>query len=44
MYDKLIPKVTNLDTSGFVLPTKYDTDKSEFEKRNFVIPVGLLRN
>ena len=33
MYDKLIPKVTNLDTSGFVLPTKYDTDKSEFEKK-----------
>ena len=33
MYDKLIAKVNNVDTSGFVLKTKYDTDKSELEKK-----------
>ena len=30
MYDKLVAKVSNIDTSGFVLKTKYDTDKSNF--------------
>ena len=34
MYDKLVTKVNNIDTSGFVLKTKYDTDKSELEKKN----------
>ena len=29
VYDKLVAKVDNIDTSGFVLKTKYDTDKSE---------------
>ena len=29
VYDKLIAKVNNIDTSGFVLKTKYDTNKSE---------------
>ena len=33
MYDKLIAKVNNVDTSGFVLKTKYDTDKSDLEKK-----------
>ena len=28
MYDELVAKVNNIDTSGFVLKTKYDTDKS----------------
>ena len=28
-YDKLVKKVNNIDTSGFVLKTKYDTNKSE---------------
>ena len=28
-YDKLVSKVNSIDTSGFVLKTKYDTDKSE---------------
>ena len=32
MYDKLVAKV-NFDTSGFVLKTKYDTDKSDFENK-----------
>ena len=29
MYDKLAAKVNNIDTSGFVLKTKYQTDKTE---------------
>ena len=32
-YDKLVPKVNNIDTSGFVLKTKYDIDKSELENK-----------
>ena len=34
VYDKLVEKVNNIDTSGFVLKTKYGTDKSEREKKN----------
>ena len=30
-YNKLVAKVNNIDTSGFVLKTKYDTDKSELK-------------
>ena len=33
MYDKLVEKVSNIDTSGFVLKTKYQTDKPELEKK-----------
>ena len=33
MYDKLVAKVNNINTSGFVLKTKYDTDKSDLEKK-----------
>ena len=33
MYDKLVVKVNNIDTDGFVLKTKYDTDKSDLEKK-----------
>ena len=33
MYDKLVTKVDNIDTSGFVLKTKYDTDKLELENK-----------
>ena len=38
VYDKLVAKVNaiplnNIDTSDFVLKTKYDTDKSELENR-----------
>ena len=32
-YCKLVTEVNNVDTSGFVLKTKYDTDKSELEKK-----------
>ena len=41
MYDKLVAKVNNIDTSGFVLKTKYQTDKSDLEQK-FLIPVVLL--
>ena len=33
VYDKLVAKVNNIDTSGFILKTKYGTDKSDLEKR-----------
>ena len=33
VYDKLIAKVNNIDSSGFVLKTKYDTDKSDLETK-----------
>ena len=33
MYDKLVTKVNNIDTTGFVLKTKYDSDKSDLEKK-----------
>ena len=41
VYDKLVNKVNNTDTSGFVLKTKYNAYKSELEKK---IPVtsGLV--
>ena len=35
VYDKLFAKVNSFDTSAFVLKTKYDTDKSELEKKNY---------
>ena len=36
VYDKLVAKVKNIDTSDFVLKTKYQTDKAKLEKK---IPV-----
>ena len=33
MYDKLVAKVNNIDTSDFVLKTNYNADKTELEKR-----------
>ena len=33
VYDKLVAKVNNIDTSGFVLKTKYQTDKTELENK-----------
>ena len=33
MHDKLVVKVNNIDTSTFVLKTKYQTDKTELEKK-----------
>ena len=31
VHDKLVAKVNNIDTNDFVLKTKYNTDKTEFE-------------
>ena len=33
VYEKLVAKVNNIDITGFVLKTKYDTDKSDLEKK-----------
>ena len=33
VYDKLAAKVNNIDTSDFVLKTKYQTDKTELAKK-----------
>ena len=43
MYEKLVAKVSNIDTNGFALKTKYDADKTELEKK-FLILVNLLKN
>ena len=42
-YDKLVGKVNNIDTSGFVLKTKYDSDKSEFRIKFLILAVLLKR-
>ena len=33
VYDRLVAKVNNIDTSDFVLKTNYHTDKTELEKK-----------
>ena len=33
VYDKLVAKVNNMDINDFVLKTKYNTDKTELEKK-----------
>ena len=33
VYDKLVAKVNSIDTSAFVLKTKYDTAKKELENK-----------
>ena len=33
VYDKLVAKANNINTSGFVSKTKYDTDKSKLENK-----------
>ena len=55
VYDKLVVKVNYINTGGFVLKNKYDTDKTELikeyimknsfitEKIKFMILVNLLR-
>ena len=37
VYDKLVAKGSNIDTSDFVLKSKYNTDKTELEKKRFLI-------
>ena len=39
-YDKLVAKVNNIDTSEFVLKTKYQTDKTELE--NIIPDISVL--
>ena len=33
VYGKLVAKVNNIDTNDFMLKTKYNTDKTELEKK-----------
>ena len=33
VYNKLVAKVDNIDTSDFVLKTKYNTDKTKLESK-----------
>ena len=33
MYDKLVAKVNNIDTSDFVLKTRHQANKAELEKK-----------
>ena len=33
VYDKFVAKVNSIDTSAYVLKTKYDTDKSELKNK-----------
>ena len=42
MYDKLDAKVNNINTSGFDLKIKYDTEKSDLEK-NIPNTSGLVK-
>ena len=42
VYDELVAKVNNIDTSDFVLKTKYQTNKTESEKK-FLMWVILLK-
>ena len=42
VYDQLVAKGNNIDTSGFVLKTKYNTDQSEIEK-NIPNTSGLVK-
>ena len=50
VYDRLVAKVNNIDTSGFVLKTKYSTNKSDLEEKIsdadkiFLILRDLLKN
>ena len=55
VYNKLVAKVDNVDTSDFVLKTKYNTDKTELEskipdtsglvkKTNYNIKITELKN
>ena len=43
VYDKLVAKVNAIDTSDFVLKTKYDTDTSELEIKFLILMVLLKR-
>ena len=36
VYEKIAAKVNNIDASDFVLQTKYQTDKTELEKKKIL--------
>ena len=42
VYDKLVAKVNSIDTGGFILKAKYDTDKKELENKILDIS-GLVK-
>ena len=42
VYDKLAAKANNIDASAFVLKSKYQTDKTELEKK-ILMRLTLLR-
>ena len=50
MHGKLAKKVKNIDISGYVLKAKYDTDKSDLEKKisdaykKITDTIGLVKN
>ena len=50
VYGKLVTKVNSIGISGFVLKTKYDTNKSDLEKKisyadkKILIQLDLLKN
>ena len=43
VYEKLVAKVNSINTSGFALKTKYDTDRSELENK-ISDTSGLVKN
>ena len=43
VYDKLATKVNDIDTSGFLLKTKYQADKAELENKLLILVI-LLKN
>ena len=49
MYDKLVGKVNNIDTSGIILKNKYDIEESDLKNKfvmqtkRFLIPGDLLK-
>ena len=44
VYDKLVAKINNIDTSGFIFRNKYDADKAELEKKKFLTLPDLFKN
>ena len=43
LYNEIVAKVNSIDTSRFVLKTKYDRDKAEIENKILILAVLLKR-
>ena len=43
VHDKLVAKADNIDTNDFVLKTKYQTDKTELERKFLILVVLLIK-